>query len=299
MNQSDFQERDEAYGGSRQSGRGRSGRHLGIRKRLSRIRALVLTAMGVPKGFFTQYAYTEHLQPVAEPYPEVETLCAKSPFREFLEEIVRYRAELADFGASPTDPVLGRGMFPALDGMAAYAAVRRFRPERILEIGSGDSTYFLARGVRDNGRGAVTCIDPQPRREIIDLDVTYEPRLMINADAEMAAALEENDIVFIDSSHIMLPGMDVDIQFNRVFPRLKKGVIVHIHDIFLPDDYPMHWRVRNYSEQNALIGWLLTGAFEIIWPSQYVFTRHTALLKASLGDICPIAGGGSLWLRKT
>ena len=257
-----------------------------------------MTALGRPQGFFTQYQYTEHLQPVGEPYPEVEALLAASPWRAFFREIVAQADRVAAFGSEPGDPVLGRGMFPAVDGMAAYAAVRHFQPHQIIEIGSGDSTHFLARGVRDNGFGRVTCIDPKPRREIIDLDVDFKPRLMTNADADLAATLEAGDILFIDSSHIMLPGMDVDIQFNRLFPRLKPGVLVHIHDIFLPDDYPDYWRVRHYSEQNALIGWLMGRYFEILWPGRYVLTRHYRELNAAVGHIAELIGGGSMWLRK-
>ena len=122
---------------------------------------------------------------------------------------------------------------------------------------------------------------------------------MVNADASEAAALEAGDVLFIDSSHIMLPGMDVDIQFNRLFPRLKPGVLVQVHDIFLPDDYPDDWRARNYSEQNALIGWIVSGYFEIVWPGRYVLTRHPHELKAALGEFLIRDAAGSLWLRKT
>lgn len=273
-----------------------------LRTKLSRVRALLLTALGFPRGFFVQYPYTEHLQPVTEPYPEVEALMAAAPWHEFLGEMRAQREAIAGFGADPRDPVLARGMFPGLDGMAAYTAVRKFRPRQIVEIGSGDSTYFLARGVRDNGFGRVTCIDPQPRREIAALDVDFRMRLMTNADADLAGRLEPGDILFIDSSHIMLPGMDVDIQFNRLFPRLKPGVVVHVHDIFLPDDYPAHWRAWNFSEQNALVGWLVSGWFDVIWASRYACTRHHAAVADVCGGVPRIEDpvrGGSLWMRKS
>ena len=256
-----------------------------------------MTAMGAPRGFFTQYPYLKQLAPVGETYPEVEGLCEQAPYRAFLDHMAGFREVFAGFGAQPTDPVLGRGMFPALDGMAAYAAIRGLKPRRIVEVGCGDSTYFLARAVRDNGFGAITCIDPQPRRDIRALSVTYIPRLLTNADAELTAQLDANDVLFIDSSHIMLPGMDVDIMFNRMFPRLKTGVVVHVHDIFLPDDYPPTWRPRNYSEQNALMGWLLSGAFEIIWPGHYALTRHPELVAAADLPARPVSAG-SLWLRR-
>lgn len=273
-------------------------RFANLKTRLSRLRALILTTLGVPRGFFSQYAYAEQLQPVSEPYPEIEALCARAPWGVFLADMASNREAFRTFGQSSTDPELNRGMFPALDGMAAYAAVRRFRPNRIIEIGSGDSTHFLARAVRDNGCGQITCIDPQPRRSIGALDVNFLRRLMQEDDAELAAQLERNDILFVDSSHIMLPGMDVDIQFNRIFPRLRPGVLVHLHDVFLPDDYPAHWRVRNYSEQNALIGWLLGGYFEILWPAQFALTRHRGAIETALGGITPLTAGGSLWLRR-
>ena len=271
-----------------------------LRARLSRHRASVMTALGWPMGFFTQYPYVRQVQPVTEPYPEVEARCEASPFRDFLRRMQGYRPTFASFGRTPGDPVLGRGMFPALDGMAAYVAVRRFAPARILEIGSGDSTYFLARGVGDNGHGKVTCIDPRPRRNVMELGVALEPRVLHASDADRAGDLRANDILFIDSSHVLLPGMDVDIELNRMFPRLRRGVIVHLHDIFLPDDYPLNWKQRNYSEQNGLVGWLLGGAFEILWPANYVYTRHTSLVEAAVGSVCDVGrGGGSLWLRKT
>ncbi len=269
-----------------------------LRVRLSWLRALILTGIGKPRGFFVQYPYARDVAAVSEPYPEIESLCEASPWREFLTEMARHRQTLETF-ISGHGARLGRGMFPALDGISTYVAVRKFRPQKIIEIGSGNSTYFLAAGVRDNGSGHITCIDPQPRQDIIELDVEFKSRLLNNSDTGLAGSLDPGDILFIDSSHIMFPGMDVDIQMNRLFPRLKSGVIVHIHDIFLPDDYPPSWRQRHYSEQNALVGWLASGFFEILWPGQYVITRHFESVTQTLGGLGDLSRGGSLWLRKT
>lgn len=268
-----------------------------LRMRFSRFRASLLTALGVRRGFFTQYSYADSLRPIEQPYPEMEALCRASPFRELLRDIVSHRETLQGFGLQADDPVLGRGMFPAFDGMAAYAAIRRLKPRRIVEIGSGDSTYFLARAVKDNGVGRVTCIDPQPRRNILHLGVHHEPRIFTEADIELVASLEENDVLFIDSSHIMLPDMDIDILFNRVFPRLKPGVVVHLHDIFLPDNYPQAWRSRNYSEHNALFGWLVSGFFEIMWPGYYALSRHSDLVMDAITPLQP-GRAGSFWIRR-
>ena len=98
-------------------------------------------------------------------------------------------------------------MFPAFDGAAAYTLVRQIRPKRIIEIGSGNSTRFLARALRDGGIDcAFTCIDPAPRIPVEGLGVARIPRLLEETDAELCAGLGPDDILFIDSSHILLPG---------------------------------------------------------------------------------------------
>ena len=267
------------------------------RERLSRSKALLLNLLGRKRGFFIPYPYIDSIPSAAPTYPDVERLFEAAPFAEFAQEMGRWREALTRF-SGPDDPVLNSRMFPALDVAACYAAVRRFKPKRVLEIGCGDSTYVLARALKDTGGGTLTCIDPAPRRDIARLDATLLTRTLKDSDADLIDDMESGDILFIDSSHVIMPGMDVDIQFNRMFPRLKPGVIVHLHDIFLPDDYPSHWLIRGYNEQNALIGWVLSGYFEVIWPAYHVLSRHRDIAEAALGAP-PVEGAGSLWLRRT
>jgi predicted O-methyltransferase YrrM len=268
-----------------------------IRQRLSKLRAQIQTVLGQPRGFFTQYGHVAGVAPVTRPYPEVEDLFAAAPWPDFLAKMASHVPAFRNF-AGPTDPVWNRGtMFSPLDGAAAYTAVKAFAPKRIIEIGSGDSTFYLAKA----GGARITCIDPAPRRSIAELPVDIVGRILNDSDIELCAELDNNDILFIDSSHIMLPGMDVDIQFNRIFPRLKSGVIIHVHDIFLPDDYPESWRERRYSEQNALIGWLLSGYFEVIYPGYYVTSRHQQAVEQAFANFAPVGisrAAGSLWLKK-
>jgi hypothetical protein len=205
------------------------------------------------------------------------------------------------FGADDRDPTWGRSMFPAFDGAAAYTLVRQGRPKRIVEIGSGNSTRFMARALRDGGIDcAFTCIDPAPRIPVEGLGVTALPRLLAEADAGLCAGLGRDDVLFIDSSHILLPGMDVDIELNRIFPVLRPGVLVHVHDVFLPDDYPPPMRRWRFSEQNALIGWIVSGFFEVVFPAHYVRRTHGELVEAALGAFPPLvrARPGSIWLRR-
>jgi len=269
-----------------------------LREKLSRMRAQAGTLAGIPRGFFIQYDYARSVAPVSEPYREFELLCESSPFEQFLDEMSMHVPAFKGFGADAGDPEWGHGMFPPLDGAAAYTAVKKFQPKQIIEIGSGDSTRYLAKAAAPEAK--ITCIDPQPRRSIETLPVDFIRRVIRNSDADLMDSLDASDILFIDSSHIMLPGMDVDIQFNRFFPRLRPGVVVHVHDIFLPDDYPPHWAGRRWNEQNALAGWLLSGFFEILYPGHYVATRHGDKIDRAFAEF-PLAtrkNAGSLWLRR-
>jgi hypothetical protein len=96
--------------------------------------------------------------------------------------------------------------------------------------------------------------------------------------------------------------MDVDIEFNRIFPALAPGVLVHVHDIFLPFDYPPAMQGWCYSEQNALIGWIVSGFFEVVFPAHYVRRVHAGHVEERLGrHFPPLArrGAGSIWLRRS
>lgn len=265
-----------------------------LRSRIGHIAAQVSTLGGRRRGFFTRYDYVDSVLPVSEPYSEIEKMCADSPFRDFVGLMGSNVPHFQAFGQNPLDPDWGHGMFSHLDGAAAYTAVKKFRPQRIIEIGSGDSTRFLSKAA---GTAAVTCIDPAPRREIGSLPVHLVRRVVQNSDVQCCAELAPNDILFIDSSHIMLPGMDADIIFNRIFPRLQSGVIVHVHDIFLPFDYPAHWSSRNWNEQNALAGWLF-GSFDIVYPGHYVARRHPQILDEAFAAFPVPRNAGSMWLRK-
>jgi predicted O-methyltransferase YrrM len=272
--------------------------------RLSSLRAHLETLSGLrSRGFFVQYDHAASVPGRIEPYPAVEAL-----LRACHDGIAAFLAEMA--GHLPTFEALHAGgqlnwkspMFSPLDIMAAYTMVRRLAPARILEIGSGNSTRVLARALADAGHGRLTCIDPAPRQPIGDLDAEHHRRTLEPADVALAADLCSYDVLFIDSSHIILPGMDVDILFNRIFPRLRPEVFVHLHDIFLPDDYPANWRSRHYSEQNALIGWLVSGYFEIVYSGHYAITRQSGSVEQLFYDFAPVRrnkAAGSLWLKRS
>jgi len=180
--------------------------------------------------------------------------------------------------------------------------VRRERPARIVEVGSGHSTRFLAQAVADADLATViTCIDPEPRRAVDALAVTHDARLLGDEHRPLLAGLEPGDVLFIDSSHLAMPGSDVDRLCLDILPRLQAGVLVHVHDVTLPDAYPADWAWRGYNEQ-LLVGALLQGgAYEIVFASHWVASRMGERLACGVLASIPLATGAretSLWLRK-
>lgn len=192
------------------------------------------------------------------------------------------------------------GHLRTLDALIDYAMVRWSKPQRIVEIGSGRSTHILNRAVADNGFGQIECIDPAPRLDITNLPVRLHKRVTSKDDVGLVSTLEANDILFIDSSHILQPGTDCDIEFNLMFPELKSGVIVHVHDIFLPFAYPAKWSDRNWNEACGMAPWVLSGAFEILFPTYYATQELADELYQAMPDYARRGAyaGGAFWMRK-
>lgn len=266
-----------------------------LRKFLSLKRAQLLTLLGMRRGYFLQEPYPVPPDLPVGTYPDLVPVFEESAWRSFLADMASHVDAFRHFDGPLAPRWYGSRMFPPLDGAAAFAAVKRFRPSRVLEIGSGDSTYFL------NAAGAeIVSIDPQPRGAVSKVAAVHHARMLLESDAELAAGLRAGDILFIDSSHFLIPGSDVDILLNRFLPRLTPGVIVHIHDIFLPGDYPPELRRRNYNEQNALAPLLISGNWEILWPAHYVVFHHRDEVLAAFDGFLSDKdlGAASLWIRK-
>lgn len=260
------------------------------------------------QGFFIPYGYAGTLpDPGAlPPYPAFEALFERSRprFATLLAGMAEVAESLRAFdGAGPPAPRWQQDWFPRLDGAAAYTLVRRLAPKRIVEIGCGHSTRFLARALQDGGGvGTLTCIDPAPRARLDGLPVRHIAATLHEAGEAPFAGLESGDVLFVDSSHILMPGTDVDVVIGRILPRLPAGVLVHIHDIFLPDPYPADWTWRGYNEQQAVMALLLSGGFEVLWASAFAATRMGAEVAAGIAGTLPLPAGAresSLWLRKT
>ncbi len=281
-------------------------------RRLRRWRMGLATLAGRrPQGFFIPYCHAADVDAVQGPCQPVADLfaAAAAAFGQVLATIDTHAAALTAIAedAAPPAPRWGQGWFPRLDAAAAYALVRERRPARIVEAGSGHSTRFLARAVADGGlQTRITAIDPAPRAAISSLPVRH-----IGATVQAAlrqdgpnpfAALGPGDIVFIDSSHIAMPGTDVDVLVNRILPTLPAGVLVQIHDIFLPDGYPADWRWRGYNEQLLAAALITGGGYRPLFASRYVATRMAGAVADSVVGRLPLWPGvpeSSLWLEKT
>ena len=217
-----------------------------------------------------------------------------------LQWIESYAAELEAIGAEPPPaPRWNQDWFPRLDAAAAYAVVRTLKPRRIVEVGSGHSTRFLARAVADGGlETRITAIDPKPRASLAGLDIEW-----IASPVQRVAAfpaLGEGDILFIDSSHQLKPGSDVDFLLNAVLPLLPPGVHVHFHDIFLPDDYPEHWTWRRYNEQPAVFALIKKNVLRVDFSSHATVKFYPEKIQGVLARVPLVVGAieSSLWLTK-
>jgi len=267
------------------------------------------TVLGLSRrGFFMPYRHAADV-PVdgaCPPYRPLETLIAEEmpAYTRLLSRLVAHGGALAAIGevAAPPAPRWGQDWFPRLDAAIAYVMTRDRTPARIVEVGSGHSTRFLCRAVRD-GRLAtkLTTIDPEPRASLEGLDVEIIRSTVQRAGPAPFRALGRGDLLFVDSSHLLVPGSDVDVILNTVLPALPAGVLVHFHDVFLPDGYPAEWSWRGYNEQSALAPLLHGGGYRLLFASHFVATRMAGALSASPVGALPMPAGAhesSLWLEK-
>ncbi len=262
------------------------------------------------RGFFVPYRYAGRTtgSNADRNYGAVATILERERgrFAEILSEIDEYSAPLIQIGqandARAVSPRWDQDWFAPLDAAVAYTLVRNRRPRWIVEVGSGHSTRFLLRAIHDGQtKTRLTSIDPEPRADLPSDGVDLRRATIQEAGAAPFSGLAPGDFVFIDSSHVLMPGSDVDVLVNAVLPRLPSGVYVHFHDVFLPDDYPTDWRWRAYNEQSVVAALLQSGAYAPVFASHYSATRMTSLVGKSVVATLPrleSARDSSLWLVK-
>ena len=235
----------------------------------------------------------------------------RKDFPKFRNEYEQFPTEPS---ATPSRFHLNNGLFDGTDALLAYCMVRHFQPRLIVEIGSGYSSLLLGEAAAKNDKSAIICVEPFPQ-EFLKPGFPGLQRLIQKKveeiEPEFFSELHAGDVLFIDSSHTVKIGGDVNYLFLEILPRLESGVIVHIHDIFLPFDYRRDWVVdefRFWSEQYMLQAFLtFNSQFEVLMASSYMAHKYLPDVKAAFPTLEKLKGtapdsmkwgGGSFWMRR-
>lgn len=208
----------------------------------------------------------------------------------------------------PTEYHTGNEFFSRLDAWALQGVLRHFSPRRMIEVGCGWSSLVTARVNREHLDGALdfTCIEPYPQ-SFLDDGIDGISRLIVSPVQEVPLEtfqqLEEGDVLFIDTSHVAKTGGDVPFLYHEVLPRLNPGVVVHIHDVFLPWDYPADWVLvgRGWNEQYVLKSFLaFNDSFEVLLGIGWMHQFHPDVLREAVPEYPHGTrdGGASFWLRR-
>ncbi|HUN78378.1 MAG TPA: class I SAM-dependent methyltransferase [Solirubrobacteraceae bacterium] len=207
-----------------------------------------------------------------------------------------------------TEYYAANGQFPPLDAWVLEGVLRHFKPRRMIEIGCGFSSLVSARTNCDHlDLGMeLTCIEPYPRPFLLSgvpgiTNVRVE-RIQ-DTPLELFVELGKDDIVFVDTSHTVKTGGDVTWIFHEIVPRLAAGVIVHIHDFFLPGDYPEPWVMEGWGwNETYLVRSFLTfnSAFKVLWGTKYMLIHHPDDVRVAFPNLDRYSamGGASLWIQR-
>lgn len=280
---------------------------MGLRKRLGlrrpptlvqRVRVRVYPFIPSPRPFATTMAGRTLVAMIEQNRPGYEQLCG---------EIARdepFFAQIARLDGAPADPCWSNSYLPPLDGMILYTLLRLRRPRTYLEIGSGNSTKFARKAIRDHALPTrIVSIDPAPRAEIDSLCDAVIRRPFQDVGEEALRWLGPGDMVFQDGSHHVFTNTDATVFYTEFLPVLPDGVTYGVHDIFLPHDYPEDWHKRWYNEQYLLASYLLAGAGgdAVVFPCAYV--AGDAELRSGLDGVFHLPalagsrpGGGAFWM---
>lgn len=300
---------------------------------MSRAYNFALSAL-IKRSFLIWQRLGFHVTPnhFSEPIPDTRTLknelwskrsemvgieiSEHEQIRLLSEFLAKFKGEYEAFPRHKT-PIphqyyVNNGNFESVDGEILYCMIRYFKPRKIFEIGSGSSTYLSAQATLRNKEEnkdyecELMAVDPYPNSVLKDGFPGLSkliPEKVQNVPVSKFGELKENDVLFIDTSHILKIGSDVQHEYLEILPRLNKGVLIHAHDIFLPSEYPREWVYKQYSfytEQYLLQAFLaFNSAFEILWMGSYMHLKHPDKLEKAFSSydknkVWP----RSFWLRK-
>lgn len=227
---------------------------------------------------------------------------------DLIGDLVSYQDELEQLSEQRLFD-FSNGFFGGFDAAAYYALIRHLKPRQVLEVGGGYSTLMAEKALAQNRVGgsesALRCIEPYPEPRLTD--AINECELIVkqvqDVSLELFSNLDANDILFIDSSHTVKFGSDVNYLFLEVLPELKPGVWVHVHDIFFPNDYPAEWLLEKrlaLNEQYLLEAFLtFNTSFSIRLANHWLCLDYSAAARAlqppSLDDAY---SSSSFWFQR-
>jgi predicted O-methyltransferase YrrM len=255
------------------------------------------------------------------PIPELERLppgwfdrAAETPGLDLRldAQLARLRQELVEpmRGFSPPqtapDPHTYAAANPSygrLDASVLYATIRAVKPRRIVELGSGHSTLVMAQASRDNGT-VLEAYDPYAavaRQDLPGLSALHRVPAQ-QVPFAVFESLRDGDVLFVDTTHTVKAGSDVNFVVLEVLPRLAPGVVVHLHDIFIPFEYPRIWLEDFglfWAEQYLVQAFLaMNPSYEVLWSSAALARLRREELAAALPPGVPAEDGSAFWIRR-
>jgi predicted O-methyltransferase YrrM len=278
--------------------------------------------MRVPTPFVNGHYYSPVVDPAeAEPYWQASVTRRWNELPDIeldLERMEQFWASHLEVARSTpfTEQAGGKsryywsdGRYPRGDAVVLLVMLGAAQPKLIIEIGSGYSSAAML-DAADHfplREFSLTCIDPNTARlrKVLRPEdhqrVEIMERFVQDVPVERFQALHENDILFIDSSHVLKTGSDLHYELSSILPSLNEGVLVHFHDIFSPFEYPKDWvfeKRRSWNEVYALRAFLaFNSAFEIVFFTNLVAKERPEQFRAGFPDAA-LVGGGSIWLRR-
>ena len=210
-----------------------------------------------------------------------------------------------NYGSKEFNFCFNNGSFEKGDAEIYYQMIRHFKPKKIIEVGSGHSTLIALEAIKknkkENRETIIKCIEPYENKWLENLDFEMIRKPLENTQLNWNEELDKNDIFFLDSSHIIRPDGDVLKFYLEILPKLKSGVIIHIHDIFSPKNYLPNWtfdKVRLWNEQYLLEGILANSSkYEILLSLNHLKHNYFEILKIKCPYLEKNSEPGSMYLK--
>lgn len=269
----------------------------------------------LPQNFYSSIPSIEEIQNSFEYTEENPPYLNKQIFNkealqhanDLLAELTKYSVEFSP----PDDEEKGNhegfywnnSQFTLSDAMSYYSFIRKVKPKKIIEIGSGFSTLVAINALKKNGSGELICIEPYPRDFLLDNDYVQLKKLKAQdlSIEELNAILSDGDILFIDSTHTVKSGSDCLHIYLRLLPEINSSIYVHVHDIFFPFSLPKEWLLDHHiywSEQYLLMALLMdTKRYEFLYGSHFHLWANPQELSLLMHGRTKTSEGGSLWFR--